>query len=457
MHSWNCLFLEVIIYSLILHFKKTSTSLSRLPLCGNRSSKSALYTTMQNEPENKTKPPKIAFLHRYGLGGWICCGGHCIPRTFEILLENQVELHYFGPRSMDPTPGTLTKELNIHQLPYSWDRSNPAHKWSRTIIWYLYLPWIALYCRIHRMDVLMYIDDTLPLTGWIFRLCFGRKFSMTAMDFFLRIYTEKQPLLKPVCKLVEWLDFLAWRRTPVLYTKVFYTQEYLRKKKIPAGQMHIARNPCNQDIYHPISDDARQRVRSRLGIEKDDIVLSHHGILHPNKGNDWILSRIAEVKDQLPKLKFLLSGDGPEMKNLKQYAETFGLSDRIIFTGWVPSENELNETLCAADLGLVMRMGQETDHFHMTDTLTHEMACAKPILTVNLHGIAEIIDEGVNGYLFNPDNPAEFTNKLTFLYNNKDEWKTLGQNALDTIGRISNLETCANQLAQPILKLLNSG
>lgn len=398
---------------------------------------------------------KIAFLHRYGLGGWICCGGHCIPRTFDILHEKGIELHYFGPDSIDSVPKKLTDQLIIHQLPYCWDRSNPSHKWSRTIIWYLYLPWIALYCRFSGIDVLMYIDDTLPLTGWIFRILFGRKFSMTAMDFFLRIYTEKHPVLQPVCQLVEWLDFQAWKHTPVLYTKVFFTQEYLKRKGIPEDQMFIARNPCNQRIYHPISEEKRRRVRAEYGFSDKDIVLSHHGILHPNKGNDWIIRRIDELKDELPNLKFLLSGDGPEMENLKKLAESSELSERIVFTGWVPSEKSLNDTISAADLGLVMRTGQETDHFHMTDTLTHEMACAKPILAVNLKGIAEIIEEGKNGLLFDPDNPAEFTEKLTYLYNNPSQWESMGNNALDTISEISNLETCANQLVQPILKLIN--
>lgn len=401
------------------------------------------------------KKKKIAFLHRYGLGGWICCGGHCIPRTFELLEENNIELHYFGPNSKDSVPEHLTDQLIVHQLPYCWDRANPTHKWSRTLIWYLYLPWLAIYCRFVGMKALIYIDDTLPLTGWIFRILFGRKFCMTAMDFFLRIYTGKYPILRSACQLVEWMDFQAWKRTPVLFTKVFYTQEYLQGKGVPADQMFIARNPCNQEIYHPIPAEERKQIRDELGFSKNDIVLSHHGILHPNKGNDWVLDRIAELKDQLPKLKFLLSGNGPEMENLKLHAKKLKLNDRVVFTGWVPSEKALNDTLCAADIGLVMRMGQETDHFHMTDTLTHEMACAKPILAVNLRGIAEIIQEGENGYLFNPDNPAEFSKKLIHLYNCPAEWNVMGNNALDNIGRISNLETCANQLAQPIIKLVN--
>jgi len=403
------------------------------------------------------KKKKIAFLHRYGLGGWICCGGHCIPRVFDILIEQGAEIHYFGPRSTDATPPNLTGQIRKHLLPYKWNRSNPGHKWSRTILWYLALPWLALRCRLSGMDALIYIDDTLPLTGWIFRILYGKKFVLTAMDFFVRIYTEKHPPLRPLCSFIEWLDFEAWKRTPILFTKVYYTQTYLKQIGLPAEQMFIARNPLNQNIYHPLPVEERAATREKFGFCDTDIVLSHHGILHPNKGNDWIIERIAELKERLPDLKFLLAGNGPESENLQRLAKKHGLSDRIVFTGWVPTERELNEAINAADIGLVMRIGQETDHFHMTDTLTHEMACGKAVLAVNLKGIAEVIEENENGLLFSPDNAEEFSKKLIRLYENPEQRKSLGIKALDTIREISNLETCACQLANPILKLVNDG
>lgn len=273
------------------------------------------------------------------------------------------------------------------------------------------------------------------------------------MDFFVRIYTENYPKLKPLCDAIEWLDLQGWKRTPVLFTKVFHTQTYLAERGIPREQMFIARNPCNQAIYHPLSDEQRKATRANYSFSDTDIVLSHHGILHPNKGNDWIIRQIATLKDELPNLRFLLIGNGPEKENLEQLARDLGLSDRITFTDWLPTEAALNEAIAAADLGLVMRIGQETDHFHMTDTLTHEMACAKPILAVNLKGIAEVIEENENGLLFDPLNAEQFAEKLRLLYHTPDRWKTMGQKALATIEEISNLETCANQLAQPILEL----
>ena len=70
------------------------------------------------------------------------------------------------------------------------------------------------------------------------------------------------------------------------------------------------------------------------------------------------------------------------------------IADRVVFMDWLPAEKEMNEVLASADIGLVMRIGQETDHFHMTDTFNHETACRKPILAVHLKGISEFIEDG---------------------------------------------------------------
>ena len=411
---------------------------------------------INNEDAMNTRKRKIALLHRYGLAGWICCGGHSIPRMIELLCERGFEVHMFGPRSADMLDEGVAQNVVMHELGYTWDRANPTHKWSRTILWFLVLPWLCLRCRLSGMAAVLHIDDTLPLSGWILRIFYGRNFALTVMDFFCRIYTEKHPLLQPLGRFVEWLDVKSWTFTPVLFTKVFFTQKYLAGRGVPTGGMFIARNPCNHEIFRPLAAEEKLAARERLGFSDDDFVLTHHGIMHPNKGNDWVLQRITELKEQIPGIKYLLMGDGPEMGNVKDLAKELGLEDRVLLPGWIPSEQALNDSLNAADVGIAMRIGQETDHFHMTDTVSHEMACGKPLLAVNLAGIAEIVVDGENGFLFDPDNAEEFRTKLLQLYRNPNLRQRLGTAALATSREVSDLEVCAHQVADPIIALVET-
>lgn len=374
---------------------------------------------------------KIAFLHRYGLEGWICCGGHAIPSMIEQLSPD-IEVHFYGPHTTEPKNIALRSNVTIHELPYTWDRAKPNEKMAKTLLWYLWLPLIGLRCRLNGTR-LIWNDETLPLTALILQIFFGKNIAITVMDFFMRIYTEKHPRLHGLRDLVERIDFVCWKRVPILFTKVLYTQEFLATKGIPADHMHLYRNPVDHTKFHPVDDKTRQKTRALFGFTYEDTVLTHHGILHPNKGNDWILERIAELKTELPNLKFLLIGNGPEMDNLTQLASELEITDRVVFTGWLPTENDLNNALASADIGLVMRIGQETDHFHMTDTLAHEMACGKAILAANLRGIAEVIEDGVNGFLFSPLGPSEFNKKVNHLVADQHIRLTTGARALETI------------------------
>lgn len=302
---------------------------------------------------------------------------------------------------------------------------------------------------------LIWNDETVPLTVPILRIFYGKNIAITVMDFFMRIYTQNHPRLYWLRDWIEHIDMVAWKKVPLVFTKVLYTQEHLAEQGVPRNVMHLYRNPIDHTLFHPIDESIRKATRHEFGFGDDDIVLSHHGILHPNKGNDWILQRLAELKNDLPNLKYLLIGNGPEMNNLKQLAEELGVADRVVFTGWLPSETELNHALASADIGLVMRIGQETDHFHMTDTLAHEMACEKPILAVNLKGIAEVIDDGNNGFLFQTSTPIEFTGKIQKLVSSPALRKRMAVAAHLRSLEISDIDNSSQSTAKLLLEIIN--
>lgn len=419
--------------------------------------KSTSFDFVNRQPPNQEMPSettmpkrriKIALIHRYGLEGWICCGGHAVPQIVENL-SRHAEIHFYGPQTTEPKNSSLRSKLIVHELLYRYDRSNPAHKYTRTLLWYIWLPLIGLRCRANR-TALIWNDETVPWTAPILQLAFGKEVALTVMDFFARIYTEGIPHLRNLCALVEQVDLWAWRRLPLLFTKVLYTQTVLAKQGVPKAVMHLYRNPVDPSKFHPVDAATRRKTRAKFGFCDRDIVLTHHGILHPNKGNDWILERIAESAAQFPRLKLLLIGDGPEKDALEQQANALKLTNRIVFAGWLSTESELNDALASADLGLVMRIGQETDHFHMTDTLAHEMACAKPILAVDLHGIAEVIEHGQTGFLFSPGDPKTFFRALRAAVESTSKTNAVGARARALSRTICDPKQCAQTMANAL-------
>lgn len=174
----------------------------------------------------------------------------------------------------------------------------------------------------------------------------------------------------------------------------------------------MIRDTFSTDVFTPGRSDG---LRRDLEFKPEDIVLVHHGILHPNKGIGRVLTWLMPEMKANPRLQFLVVGDGDERANLERTVHEHGLEARVVFTGWLPSSRVVAEYLRAGDIGLVMRIGQFSDHFHVTGTLVHCLMCGLPVLAARLRGICEIIAEGREGYMFDPADREEFLDKLNEL------------------------------------------
>ncbi|MEI8120602.1 MAG: glycosyltransferase [bacterium] len=392
--------------------------------------------------------PKIAFWFRYGPAEHAELF-HAIPRIIETLSQH-AEVHYFGLRSNKSIPVTLKRNATIHLLPFTVDRGSNRDKQFKTLLWLLCLPWIGLRCRFMRVQA-VYIDETLPLAALIGRLFFGRNVAITVADFFPEIYWGKSRILRPVVRLIRALDFASWRRLPLIFTRAKTTRIFLEKNGVAPERVVPVYDPCDFRIYHP---EDREPARTRFSYSRDDIVLVHHGILHPNKGNDQVLRVLASARSICPALRFLLVGDGPERMRLETMAKELKVADIVQFTGWLPSMADVNAALNAGDIGLVMRTGMQEDDFHMTGALVHNMACGLPILAARLGGVSEVIKEDDAGLLFDPADASEFRTKLVQLATSPELRLRMGQRALQLAHENFDMGKVVEATAHALLALV---
>ncbi|NOU36674.1 MAG: glycosyltransferase family 4 protein [Kiritimatiellaceae bacterium] len=396
------------------------------------------------------KKRKIAFWHRYGPSGHTSTC-HSIPHIIRKLHERGVEVHYFGLRENSAAPEMIKAHCTIHALPFRLNRGSAASKLFGTLFWYAALPALALRCRLMKMDAVFW-DETLPWGALIARVFYGRNICITVADFFLTIYSEQHSELKRFFDWLQQVDYRTWRTLPLIFTKVNYTRTFLAERGVDPDRVCCAYNPCDTELYSPRD---RNAARSKFGLAANDFVVVHHGVLHPNKGNDRIIRAMADLKNKLPNLKYLLVGSGPEMNRLKLMCSELGMTDRVIFTGWLPTEQDVVEAIRTADVGLVMRIGQFSDNFHVTDTLSHEMACGLPILAARLKGVEELVKENKTGLLFDPNDMFTLKAQLTTLHHQKDLRIKMGMQARAKSVEAFDIETISSRMAEALFHLTN--
>ncbi|MBU0679332.1 MAG: glycosyltransferase family 4 protein [Verrucomicrobia bacterium] len=380
------------------------------------------------------RKPRIALWFRYGPADHTELF-HAMPAIVERL-AGVFEVHYFGLRTASEIPAVIRSSAVIHALPFTVDRASSRDKVLKSLLWILCLPLIALRCRVMRVRA-VYIDENIPLAAPIARVFYGKRVVVTVADFFGDIYLSPNPLLRPVAAMIKALDFMVWRRLPLIFTRAKSTISYLEENGVPVDRIRAVYDPCDSSVYHPLD---KTEPRKAMGLHKNHVVLVHHGILHPNKGNDRIIRALAPLREQYPHLRYLLVGDGPELAALKHLTAELGLEEMVLFTGWLSTLEEVNRALNAGDIGLVMRTGSRMDDFHMTGALVHSMACGLPVLAARLGGVTEVVREGISGLLFDPDNMDEFRKKLVMLIEDEQLRYQLGEESLSLSARLFDME-----------------
>ncbi len=395
------------------------------------------------------RKPAVAFAFRYGPGEHSQLF-HALPALITAL-SNHVEVHYYGLRSRSDIPEPIRRNARLHLLPWHVNRTRGSDKWFKTLLWLLALPWIAMDARRRRISVL-YIDETIPLSAAIARLFFGRNVAFTVADIFVNVYLQRCLPSRVLARALLSIDKWSWRRLPLIFTRARSTRDYLAGIGVDPTRVHPVYDPCDFSIFHP---GERETAREKYGYERHEIVLVHHGILHPNKGNDRILRALAGLVPEYPQLRFLLVGDGPEMRRLRGMVHELDLRQYCRFTGWLPTREELNTALNAADIGLVMRTGARSDDFHVTGALVHNMACGLPVVAARLGGVSEVIHEDINGLLFDPDDPDEFEEKIAMMVTDEERRMQLGAAALQDARRLFSIGHVVDVTVSPLLKLAN--
>lgn len=395
--------------------------------------------------------PKLAFWFRYGAAEHTELY-HALPDLFAALAEH-VEIHYWGMKSDRTIPERICRHAVIHEIPIHVRRTSNRDKMLKTFLWMVLLPWVALHTR--RLGIKsVFIDETIPFSVWTAQRFVGPHVAVTVADFFVDIYLAPHAITRPLARWIRRFDINTWKNADLVITRARATRDYLSTQGIDPGKVLPIYDPCDETVFYPMD---KADCRKEFGYTDEDVVLVHHGILHPNKGNDLILTALARLKTNVPQIKYLLVGDGPDMPRLQAMVAGLGLEKNVKLTGWLPGRNDVNRALNAGDIGLVMRVGHESDNFHMTGALVHAMACGLPILAARLGGISEAVREEHNGMLFDPVCQDEFDEKVKRMVDDSPGRRRMGEAAYRDSRELFSMESVIRQTVDALKEFTCKG
>ncbi len=186
---------------------------------------------------------------------------------------------------------------------------------------------------------------------------------------------------------------LLWLNTRVIVVSKAMTKLFQNKRgtgkvvRIPEGVSLGKGSPGKFPLNH-------QKTSLFFGDEKGPLV-GIVGKVLPIKGQEYFLQMAAKVSLKHYNAKFVVMGEyQPKslyFQKLLRLRHSLNLKKQVFFTGFV---DNLNEAISKLDVLVVSSESEE-----MPLVILEAMALEKPVVSFNVGGISDVLENGRNGYL----------------------------------------------------------
>jgi L-malate glycosyltransferase len=131
--------------------------------------------------------------------------------------------------------------------------------------------------------------------------------------------------------------------------------------------------------------------RPEMGLRDDSFYMITVGRLIPRKGHRHIIEVLRKIND--PRLEWLVVGDGPEAESLKSAAAEAKVEKQIHWLGRV-SDVKKYKLLSCSDAFVLPTMHEGFGLVYL-----EAMGCGLPVITTPGGAQAELVEDGVNGFI----------------------------------------------------------
>jgi glycosyltransferase involved in cell wall biosynthesis len=145
------------------------------------------------------------------------------------------------------------------------------------------------------------------------------------------------------------------------------------------------------------------------------------------KGIDTLLRAFALVRPECPTMSLVLVGDGPLFEAHKELARTLQIDDRVVFVGSTAHA----EVASYFEGCTLFVLPSRSEPFGLV--ILEAAYYRKGIVSTGVGGVPEIVSNGVNGLLVEPDDPKAMAEAIVALVEDPARRDQLGAQAHETL------------------------
>ncbi|WP_010216034.1 TIGR04063 family PEP-CTERM/XrtA system glycosyltransferase [Sphingomonas sp. PAMC 26621] len=188
---------------------------------------------------------------------------------------------------------------------------------------------------------------------------------------------------------------------------------------LEADKIFVSPNGVDLSLFgEPRPYDAT--LAAQIGVE-DAEVIGFIGSFYDYEGLDDLLAAMPQLVAKRPRAHLVLVGGGPVEAALRAQAAASPVADHIHFVGRVPHD-QVERYYSVIDV-----LAYPRKHMRLTDLVTplkplEAMAQRRLVAASDVGGHRELIEDGVTGTLFPPDDPNGMAHALAAMLADRGAW-----------------------------------
>jgi phosphatidylinositol alpha-1,6-mannosyltransferase len=225
---------------------------------------------------------------------------------------------------------------------------------------------------------------------------------------FLAKLTSRAPLLLMIYGIDVWNPINNWV-TGYLLSKIDFVisiseitkRKFLEWSHLIKTKFFLLPNAVIQKNYGVGAKP--QKLVEQYGLDGKTVLmtLGRLAAQEKYKGFDEVMELLPALSEQLPDIAYLIVGNGDDRPRLAAKARSLGVTDRVIFTGFIPEAAKADHYRLA-DVFVMPGRGEGFGFVFL-----EALACGIPAVGSRLDGSREALREGALGVLVDPRRPDD--------------------------------------------------
>lgn len=347
-----------------------------------------------------------------------------IRRQAEALVEAGIAVDVICLRGPGEQAREVVNGVNVSRVPLSRQRGSALRYLLEYGAFFVMASGMAaVRLRRYRVIHVSNMPDFLVFTTIIPRL-FGAIVLLDEHDLFPELFMSKYGFGDRhwTIRLLRWQEKWSLRYVhEVLTTTYPFKQHY--EKIVPGKTVSVVMNLPDDRLFRPSGS-----LESIL-VPRDGFVLLYAGTVTGIYSLDLVVRAVADLREQIPGLRFRILGEGDDVPRLRSIAQELGAEDAVEFVGDVPF-SKVPEYIAQSNVGIsTLKLDPLTDKC-FNNKAGEYVAMGLPCISTRTTAVEGHFPEGVIR-LVEPGDLQSLKDAIVELYANPGRRREMSSRGLE--------------------------